>query len=283
MLHHGNVDRYFAMWQAINYQHQMFNSVDTTHGLLGIVAGSNVTVNTPLKPFFDQSPTLHTSGSVTSIREFGYTYPEIDDWSKEPEELANFVRARVNSFYDRSTDVSPSRRRALGKRPGYAGPPPGQRRYYGAEIQVDRCEVPIPCTLNLMLNGSVVGRVALLAMPRTGTASANIALRDLKNGNQGIDGMDPDGVVRYLSESIEIELRLVRPLYSLPSIVGGFRTLTGLIQPNNTVVQIGDAPSLKLEILDMTYTAAASISTFPCLGTARRWPVPIRRFKEYGQ
>ncbi|KAK0617312.1 hypothetical protein B0T14DRAFT_433917 [Immersiella caudata] len=222
MLHHANVDRYFAMWQAINYQHQMFNSVDTTHGLLGTIAGSNVTVNTPLKPFYNQSLTLHTSGSVTGIREFGYTYPEIDDWSKEPEELANYVRAQVNSLYDRSTDI-----------------------------------IPLPCTLNLMLNGSVVGRVALLTMPRTGTASGNIALRDLKGGNQGIDGMGPDEAVKYLSENIEIELRL----------------------PNNTVVQIDNAPSLKLEIQDMTYTAPVSNSSFPCLGTARRWPVPMRRFK----
>jgi tyrosinase len=209
MLHHANVDRYFAMWQAINYNHRMFNSVDKSRGMLGTASGSNITVNTPLKPFYSQNLTLHTSGSVTWTRDFGYTYPEIDDWSKGPEELASYVRAQVNILYDRSTDVSPSRRRGLRKRPGYAEPPSVQRRYYGAEIQVDRCDVPLPCTLNLMLNGSVVGRMALLAMPRAGIASANIVLRDLKKGDQSIYGMDPNEAVKYLSENIEVEMRLV--------------------------------------------------------------------------
>ncbi|KAK4453979.1 Di-copper centre-containing protein [Podospora aff. communis PSN243] len=261
MLHHANVDRYFAMWQAINYNSQMFNSVDTSRGMLGTASGSNVTVSTPLKPFYGQSLTLHTSGSVTQTRDFGYTYPEIDDWSQGPEELANYVRAQVNLLYDRSTDVSPSRRRGLRERQGYAEPPLAQRRYYSAEIQVDRCDVPLPCTLNLMLNGSVVGRMALLAMPRVGVASADIVLTDLKKGDQNIDGMGPDEAVKYLTENIEIEMRL----------------------PNNTVAQIGNAPSLKLEIQDMTYNAAVSNSSFPCLGTVRRWPVPVRRFRGYGR
>jgi len=196
------------MWQAINYQAAMFRSNGTTNGMFGTAPG-NITAGSPLKPFYDGNLTLYTSNSVTNTRVFGYTYPEIDDWSKTSEELATYVRTQVNILYDRTSDVSPPQRRNIGTRSAYPGPPQDRRWYYAAEVQVNRSNIPLPSTVNIVLNGSVIGRMALLSMPSTGIASANLPLRDLKKGGQGLEGMDPDEALKFLEQAIEVEIRLV--------------------------------------------------------------------------
>ncbi|CAK7264897.1 hypothetical protein SEPCBS57363_001313 [Sporothrix epigloea] len=103
MLHHANIDRLYAMWQAINYNDPVFTSTQHGLALFGTAAGP-VTADSPLRPFYVASsggvdPSFHTSRSVESIISFGYTYPEIDDWSLAPADLANTVRVAINNLY----------------------------------------------------------------------------------------------------------------------------------------------------------------------------------------
>lgn len=49
------------------------------------------------------------------------------------------------------------------------------------------------------------------------------------------------------------------------------------MQVNNTVAEVGEMPSLKLEVQDMSFKARVTNYTFPSLGAARRWPVAVRR------
>lgn len=258
MLHHVNVDRYFAMWQAINYENAMFATVGTTQGMLGTAEGANITAESPLKPFYSNNFTFHTSASAISTRAFGYTYPEIDDWSKSPEELAGYVRSQVNILYDRSRDSGSTRRRDTRARHGsrYGDP----KRYYTAEVEVNRSDIPLPSTVNLVINGTVVGRVALLSMPTTGIASASVTLKDIKMGAKDIDRVSPDDAVEYLQENIEFEIRL----------------------NDGSLADIEIPPSLKLEVQDMSFKPASNSTVFPSLGSSRRWPVPARRSKGYG-
>lgn len=108
MLHHANIDRLYAMWQAINYNDPVFTSTQHGLALFGTAAGP-VTADSPLRPFSlassgDMNPSFHTSRSVESIISFGYTYPEIDDWSLAPADLANTVRVAINNLYGPQAD-----------------------------------------------------------------------------------------------------------------------------------------------------------------------------------
>ncbi len=100
MLHHANVDRLVALWQAIHYNSSMFAVTGVSTGQFGTPSGTLITADSPLKPFFDRSGNFHTSNSVRDIRSLGYTYPELlGDWSMTSEELASSVRAQVNALY----------------------------------------------------------------------------------------------------------------------------------------------------------------------------------------
>lgn len=68
------------------------------------------------------------------------------------------------------------------KRQTYGSQSPTKNYYYTAELSVDRSEVPLPCTISLIVNGVVMGRMALLGMPMEGIAKASMPLaRPLKN------------------------------------------------------------------------------------------------------
>ncbi|KAG6363808.1 hypothetical protein INS49_008911 [Diaporthe citri] len=125
MLHHTNVDRLIALWQAIYPNSSIFNVVDYAGALYGTAAG-NVSADTPLKPFHDRPGDgdgvdgFHTSRSVRDIAVLGYTYPELQVRGEDggggdnsnststsnstaaapsPDELAEHVRFKVNSLY----------------------------------------------------------------------------------------------------------------------------------------------------------------------------------------
>lgn len=85
---------------------------------------------------------------------------------------------------------------------------------------MDRKDIPLPSTLNMVLNGTVVASMALLAMPMTGIAAASLPLGNLKKGGRDIDAMDPDDAVEFLREEIEVEVMLVSVLPSLLPVRG---------------------------------------------------------------
>jgi len=210
MLHHCNVDRLVALWQAINPSGPMFTTVHPSTGQFGTAPGTNLTADSPLKPFFAEEGGFLTSNMVSDIRRLGYTYPEIDDWTTTPENLERYVRSRINTMYGETfsnLDASPTQRR--GQRNRYS-PAARTRQYYVAEIQVNRSEIVRPSTVNLVLNGAVVGRMSLLEMPYTGLASASVPLRDLVVGNSSVTDMAVSEAISLLQQRLEMEIRLVR-------------------------------------------------------------------------
>ncbi|KAI9855691.1 MAG: hypothetical protein M1824_005924, partial [Vezdaea acicularis] len=99
-LHHCQIDRLFAIWQAINPDSYVTSEV-TTYGTFTNAPGSTEDVNTPLTPFHsDNAGTMYTSVTAQSTRTFGYTYPEVQDWGVTPDQLANNTRAAVKQLYD---------------------------------------------------------------------------------------------------------------------------------------------------------------------------------------
>ncbi|KAK3333928.1 hypothetical protein B0T19DRAFT_491238 [Cercophora scortea] len=240
MLHHCNVDRLVAMWQAIHFQaHTIFNTTGISTGQFGTPAGTVTSSSSPLKPFFrstagdgdGEDGVLSTSDDVARISALGYTYPELaDDWTKTPDELAASVRASVNALY--MPGGACCRR---------------DRRYYTARVEVDRAQLDLPATVRLLVRGQVVGRMVLLAMPTVGLASASLPL------------VQPPGVGNASRD------------------LAGLMTV-GIIRSSDGAIISADAvPSLKVEIHGFDYTPPSSRSDFPGFGNATRWPVRIPR------
>lgn len=210
MLHHCNVDRLVAMWQVIHYEEDMFTNKGTSTGQYGTIESSIVTADSPLKPFFDENMNFLTSKSVRNITTFGYTYPEMPNWKMSPEARASYGRAQINSLYGEKDDDLRSARALKGAE--Y----PVSRGYYTAEITVDRSEIPLPAIICLVAAQSVIGRMSLLAVPRTGVASASLPLREVLVGNHSMRDLPPEKVVLFLQEEMTTEIRGVSLSYTTP-------------------------------------------------------------------
>ncbi|KAL2067332.1 hypothetical protein VTL71DRAFT_1757 [Oculimacula yallundae] len=101
-LHHTNVDRLFALYQAINPGTYLTPQTEQ-YGTYTLTPNSLDTDSTPLQPF---APTgagpYFTSASARQTSAFGYTYPEIQDWSQSPAQLKANVTAAINKLYNPS-------------------------------------------------------------------------------------------------------------------------------------------------------------------------------------
>lgn len=98
--HHTNVDRLFALWEAINYNTWDIDQ-STQSGTYAVTAGTVETDTTPLYPFSkDTRGTLWTSNDARSTISMGYTYPEIHPWGKTSAQNALDVKAAIRKLYD---------------------------------------------------------------------------------------------------------------------------------------------------------------------------------------
>ena len=92
-LHHVNVDRLFAIWQALHPKSYV-GATKAGFGTATIRPGDTLDANTPLKPFHKTSSgAFWTSAQARSTSTFGYTYPETANSN-----IAS-VKAAVNKLY----------------------------------------------------------------------------------------------------------------------------------------------------------------------------------------
>jgi tyrosinase len=121
MYDYRNVDRLFAIWQAI-WPDSYTTSEVNEYGTYTIAPGATDDINsrtfspilsfdahtrslttptTALTPLHsDSEGTLYTSATVRSTRTFGYSYPEVVDWGVNFTQLSSNVRANVNKLYN---------------------------------------------------------------------------------------------------------------------------------------------------------------------------------------
>lgn len=139
-LHHTNVDRLFAIWQAI-YPSSYVTSQRSIYGTYTNAPGKSEDIDTPLTPFHsDDAGALHTSVTARSTRSFGYTYPEIVDWGVNATQLTANVKARLNALYNPSSSVE--RRSSTSSRGNGARRfPNGRNRQWFINIRVDKSAV----------------------------------------------------------------------------------------------------------------------------------------------
>ncbi|KAI9698509.1 MAG: hypothetical protein M1836_004090 [Candelina mexicana] len=106
-LHHANVDRLFAIWQAI-YPNSYVTPQVNQFGTFTTNPGASEDVNTPLTPFHkDTAGNFYTSVTARQTRTFGYSYPEVQDWGVDATTLAKNTRAAFKKLYDPTNQFTP--------------------------------------------------------------------------------------------------------------------------------------------------------------------------------
>lgn len=114
-LHHCNIDRLFAMWQAIHPN--AYGGSQVARGSTWTIAqGSRQDLNSPLRPFHrNAGGAFWTSNDVRDTRTFRYTYPEFSN----SDGSANAIRGYINRLY------GPSASATAGSSKRTAAPEPG--------------------------------------------------------------------------------------------------------------------------------------------------------------
>ncbi|KAF3932010.1 Tyrosinase [Dactylellina cionopaga] len=106
-LHHCNVDRLIAIWQAANPALGLVNNASAaTSSYQQFKPGSGITLNTPLLPFKHADGSWWTSQDVFDVRsiwDYGYGYPEVPCARKSntDAQLDDFSTAQTSLLYNR--------------------------------------------------------------------------------------------------------------------------------------------------------------------------------------
>lgn len=107
---YSNVDRLFALWQALNPDKWFVKSTVNKflQDAIGLPPGSEITPETGLRPFHrDESGTLMTSADVRYPHKIGHTYPELQTWNYSPATYENKdFRANLNKTINELYGVS---------------------------------------------------------------------------------------------------------------------------------------------------------------------------------
>ncbi|KAK0639801.1 hypothetical protein B0T16DRAFT_337781 [Cercophora newfieldiana] len=247
-LHHANVDRLWALWQAVYPTERMFNGSFTTWPTFG-TSGKNVSADTPLRPFVDGEGKAWTSRRVTGTRALGYTYPGLEDWKGSEEEQSQRVRELVNGLYAPVATVTGKRRVRQVE---------GVRKEYEVRVKVDREDqaLALPCSVQVFVGGKLAGELSLLNMPKAGVAFASVSLQEAAEEA----GVPLDKTAAEVVDALKGKMRVV------------VKSDEGVIPP--TTLQ-----SLELEIQDRDVTPRTATNEFPSYGPSTSWPVDIKDLK----
>ncbi|KAK4450897.1 tyrosinase [Podospora aff. communis PSN243] len=243
-LHHANVDRQFAMWQAIYHEQAMFSGSVSGQPTFGS-DGRNITPDSALRPFVDGEGKDWTNRRVQGTRELGYTYAGVEEWKGSKEEVSARVREMVNRLYGPATAAVKGRRGRVGRRQGVG-------KEYSVLVKVDREDegLELPCSVRVFIGGKFAGELALLNMPKVGPAYANVAVQEALEEA----GVPLDKAAAEVVEAVKGKLRV-------------------------EVLTLTAVQSLAVEIQDRDFTPAMSVAEFPQYGEVTSWPVKIQDLK----
>ncbi|KAJ8124503.1 hypothetical protein O1611_g9137 [Lasiodiplodia mahajangana] len=186
LIHHCNLDRLAAMWMASHYdtlQGQPF----TSQGLYSTAKGEIITAGSPLKPFYQaDGRTFHTGRTMEATEAFGYTYQDIPG---EDQGRKEGVIVQINRLYGGPTTTWKLTNAST------------SRREWFIEVQVDRADLQLPCSINVYLGDHLAGRTILLSMPKTGVAHDELPLSRVINFLD-IDRNEPKTIERKLISAL---------------------------------------------------------------------------------
>lgn len=204
IFHHCNLDRLAAIWESIHYNATIQEVAYMSNGLFSTAKGEVITADSPLKPFYQaDGQTFHTGRSIVNISDFGYTYPELQDVDLDVYQNSLRVIEIVNNLY------------GIPIPPGVEQPHPKDfhttvdtTRDWIVNVEVERSELELPCTINLYVGDRYAGRTTLLNMPMHGVLSDEIPLTHVIDASR-FRGMSPDAIEDQLERDLYFEIRKV--------------------------------------------------------------------------
>jgi tyrosinase len=211
MLHHANVDRALAFWQAINPQSAVTFSYQT-RGLFGTPAGTTVTERSPVAPFDGPDGRPLTSADVADIRRWGYTYEPLRPWEQSQAQMRTEVTRTINRLYG---PQQVSGRIAAVKRgdPRKRRERPVEREFF-AKVSVERSDLDLPAAVELYVKKHHAGTFALLGMPTEGMSYDEIPLHQVLQ--QVAANMTlPADIAGFLQANMEVNIRKVSFIFPI--------------------------------------------------------------------
>ena len=175
-----------------------------SNGLFSTAKGEVITADSPLKPFYQaDGQTFHTGRSIVNISDFGYTYPELQDVDLDVYQNSLRMIEIVNDLYGVALPpgVEPSH-------PKDFLSAVGTTRDWVVNVEVERSELELPCTINVYVGDRYAGRTTLLNMPMHGVLSDEIPLTHVIDASR-FRGMSPDAIEDQLERDLYFEIRKV--------------------------------------------------------------------------
>ena len=274
-LHHANVDRLFAMWQAlfpdswISPSKAIVNSFTTS-------AGDVQDSKTALTPFYAKPDgTFWDSNMVRDPKVLGYSYQEVAGASLtgkgggkgERRRLQSRVRAAVNRLYGQPSPASLSLKRKGGLSPGVKVPASlvadGRYREWIANIRVDKQALGGPFVIHLFLDSipedswhwafaeDLVGSMSVFAAPAmsgmdmrglhiSGTVPLTAALKE-RVLDEKLGSLEAEDIEPYLRQHLKV----------------GIRTAEG------KTVEVGQVPGLHIHVVSSGVRAPTKEDQLP--------------------
>lgn len=169
-MHHNNVDRLWAYWQALHPDQELFSGEYFGGDRWSTPRSTIITTKSSLQPFRRNETGFHTSETVLSIHELGYSYHGLEARDSTSDERREEVTRIVNG-------LRPPFAMMKGRR---ASRQPEQPRdtltRYFAHVSVELSEVERPSSIEVSMNGTYVGNLALMSMPDRGVVYGEIRL-----------------------------------------------------------------------------------------------------------
>ncbi len=197
MLHHNNVDRMWAYWEALHPDQQLFSGEYPGNSRWATPSNTMITTKSPLLPFRRSETEFHTPETVQSIYDLGYSYHGLEfrdsDLAKRREEVTRIVNGLQPQFArlsGRQSNQQPDRPRVMVTR-------------YFAHISIELSEVERPCSIEMSMNETYAGNFVLLSMPASGVVHGEIALDCVSSTLQGKSNRD---VQQSLQSWLEVEI-----------------------------------------------------------------------------
>ncbi|PQE12584.1 hypothetical protein CJF30_00002479 [Rutstroemia sp. NJR-2017a BBW] len=241
-LHHANVDRITALYQAM-YPDRYISPMSDQYGTYTIIPNTIDTQFTSLKPFASSSLTFHTSNSARSLSAFGYSYPEISDWNQTASQLASYVTGRVNALYSPSGANSRRRIRRNGRLHsspgGHQGKDNNTHMEWSAAISVSKFDMQGQRFIVRLFCGAVpekpedwatspslLGSVVILPPPVAYSGADKLAhdeimllredVEDAREGHADLNEEgDGEGTVEYLKKNLRWRVQYLN--HTIPS------------------------------------------------------------------
>uniref|UniRef100_A0A8H7NEV0 tyrosinase n=1 Tax=Bionectria ochroleuca TaxID=29856 RepID=A0A8H7NEV0_BIOOC len=199
MLHHANVDRLWAYWQAISPDHGIFHEPYVGSSRFSTPNGTTITPDSPLEPFYKSDNDYHSTRSVSRIRDLGYCYFGLEHWEKSDAQMKHAAQGIINRLYGpNATDPEPLIQ--INK---------STTTRFMAHVQLDVAGIDRPCTLEIYLGPRHAGSFVVMAQPEKGMVYGGIPLSKAI-GESGMGWMAATSIVQWIQSSLEVSVVKVR-------------------------------------------------------------------------